>query len=178
MSPSERITSEIRRHTLKLARFHDRILGCHVSVEAFHQQGAHETDYRVRIDLTAPGNGVVVERYSSEILDFKNVQLFIMIGQVFEDAERQLEDFIRRSRVRLKIHGPTRHAHVLRIFPEAGYGFLETADGREVYFHRNSVPGGGFERLRTGAEVTFEEMLGDKEPRVCTVRPFGRHALY
>jgi cold shock CspA family protein len=30
-------------------------------------------------------------------------------------------------------------AKIITLFPEKDYGFLETPDGREVYFHRDSV---------------------------------------
>ena len=33
------------------------------------------------------------------------------------------------------------------LFPEAGYGFLQTFDGREIFFHRNSVLSAGFANL-------------------------------
>ena len=46
-----------------------------------------------------------------------------------------------------------------------GYGFIETADGREVYFHRNSVLDDAFEHLTVGSEVRFAELMGRKARR-------------
>ena len=62
-----------------------------------------------------------------------------------------------------------------RIFPEAGYGFLATLDGREVFFHRNSVLDEAFNRLDVGTEVSFVEELGEKGPQASTVKLVGRH---
>jgi cold shock CspA family protein len=42
------------------------------------------------------------------------------------------------------------------------FGFLESNDGQEVYFHRNSVLGDGFSRLHVGSRVTFAEEMGEK----------------
>jgi cold shock CspA family protein len=57
--------------------------------------------------------------------------------------------------------GPTVPPHgVTQLFPEQGYGFLQTPDGHEVYFHRNSVLDGGFDWLEVGTEVTFAEEEG------------------
>ena len=56
-------------------------------------------------------------------------------------------------------------------------GFLESADGREIYFHRNSVLDDAFTQLAPGARVTFREEVGDKGPRASTVRLLGQHGL-
>lgn len=55
------------------------------------------------------------------------------------------------------------HGHVAKLAGE-GYGFIETADGREVYFHRNSVLDDAFEHL-VGSEVRFAEEMGRKARR-------------
>jgi cold shock CspA family protein len=51
-----------------------------------------------------------------------------------------------------------------------GYGFIEASDGREIYFHRNSVLGDGFDDLEVGATVTFNEEQGERGPQASTVR--------
>ena len=58
-----------------------------------------------------------------------------------------------------------------------GFGFLETADGREIYFHKNSVLDGAFSRLSVGARVAFAEEPGDKGPQASTVRLLGKHGM-
>ena len=42
---------------------------------------------------------------------------------------------------------------------------LETADGREVYFHLNSVLDDSFDRLTVESEVRFVEEMGEKDRR-------------
>jgi cold shock CspA family protein len=44
--------------------------------------------------------------------------------------------------------------------------FIETADGREVYFHCNSVLDDAFEHLTVGSEVRFVEEMGEKGPHI------------
>jgi cold shock CspA family protein len=66
---------------------------------------------------------------------------------------------------------------VSRLFPEAGYGFLETPDGRELYFHRHSVLHPGFDHLALGTEVRFAEELGEKSPQASTVAIVSISAL-
>ena len=61
------------------------------------------------------------------------------------------------------------HGKVLRVFPYEGYGFIDMSDGREVYFHRNSVVDGDFDRLAAGMEVRFSEEAGEQGPQASTV---------
>ncbi len=51
------------------------------------------------------------------------------------------------------------------------FGYLETSDGREVYFHRNAVVGDG--PLEAGAEVRFTEEAGEKGPQASSVVSLG-----
>ena len=46
---------------------------------------------------------------------------------------------------------------------------------RRIYFHRNSVIDGGFDRLAVGAHVAFTEEEGDKGPQASTVRMLRKH---
>jgi hypothetical protein len=54
--------------------------------------------------------------------------------------QRQLKELVERQRGEVKEH-PQQQAMALveKLFPDQEYGFLRTLDGREVYFHSNSV---------------------------------------
>jgi cold shock CspA family protein len=45
---------------------------------------------------------------------------------------------------------------VTRIFPVAGYGFVEGEDGREFFFHVSVLSGTDFSELAAGTPVEFE----------------------
>ena len=74
---------------------------------------------------------------------------------------------MRRGEVKAKSDAPTGRG--VRLFPYEGYGFLQTADGREIYFHRNSVLRDGFARLAVGAPVRYAEEEGTRGPQASTV---------
>ena len=59
--------------------------------------------------------------------------------------------------------------------PSRTCGFIEAADGGEIYFHRNAVLDGAFDRLVVGSEVVFVEEEGDKGAQASTVRLIGKH---
>jgi cold shock CspA family protein len=61
-------------------------------------------------------------------------------------------------------------AIVSKIFPGEGYGFLRTVNGREIYFHRNSLLNMEFEELKEGRGVRFFEEDGEKGPQASTVQ--------
>ncbi len=75
-------------------------------------------------------------------------------------------------------HDPARGAPVIEeLHPEADYCFIASSDGREIYFHRNSVADNRFEELEAGQEVRFAESQGDKGPQASFVQPIGKHHL-
>lgn len=45
---------------------------------------------------------------------------------------------------------------IVRLVPRRGFGFIRTADGREVFFHATEVKDVSFESLHEGQEVEFE----------------------
>ena len=167
VSISETANADIREKAAKLDSFYDRIIGCRVTVEAPHRHQQKGIHYNVRIDLTVPGAELVVKREPNE-------DIYVAIRDAFDAARRQLEDFARRQRGEVKTREAAPHARVSKLFPERGYGFLEAQDGREVYFHRNSVLNGGFDRLEVGMEVRFSEEEGEEGPQASTVALVGK----
>lgn len=169
MRHSDAVADSIRERAEELERFYDRITGCHVIVESPnrpHQQG---NIFHVRIDLTVPGAEIVVGRDPPEHHAHEDV--YVAIRDAFDAARRQIEDFTRhRHPQQMKIHEHMPAARVSELFPDEGYGFLETEDKRRIYFHRNSVLNEGFGRLEIGTPVHFAEEMGDKGPQASTVR--------
>ena len=172
MPPSEAIEAHIRERATKLDAFSDRIMSCRVVVEAPHRHHHKGKLYHVRIDMTVPGGELVVNREPSKHASHKDV--YVAIRDAFGGARRKLQDYVRRQRGQVKLHEPTPLARVSRLFPQDGFGFLETADGREIYFHKNSVLGGGFAHMEVGSEVYFAEEKGEKGPQASTVKLVGK----
>jgi cold shock CspA family protein len=169
VSLSEAAEFDIRVKAENLDTYYDGIVRCRVVVEG---PGLHHRigPYAVRIDLSVPGAELVIDRQTHE-------DLYVAIRDAFDAARRRLEDYARRQRGDVKLHETAPHARVLRLFPEEGYGFLETSDGGEVYFHRNSVLPPGFDHLEIGTEVRFAEEQGEQGPQASTVAIMGIKGL-
>jgi cold shock CspA family protein len=170
---SKVIESAIQEAADRLEDTHDRITSCHVIVDQPHRHHKEGNLFQVRIDLKMPGAELVVKREHAGSL--ASGDLSLVIQDAFEEMQGQIEEFVNRRRGFVKAHEDPSHARVTRLFTEAGYGFLETLDGREVFFHRNSVLGLGFGGLDVGTEVSFVEELGEKGPQASTVKIVGRH---
>ena len=57
----------------------------------------------------------------------------------------------------------------IKLVTDRGFGFINTAEGKDLFFHRNGVEGIEFFHLRVGQEVEFE-MGQDKKGRPQAVK--------
>ncbi|MDE3109833.1 MAG: HPF/RaiA family ribosome-associated protein [Acidobacteriota bacterium] len=190
MESSENVKDWIREEAGKLETFYQPIMGCRVAVEVPHRHRRNGAAYGVRIDLTLPGGEIVVKRAPTlahrlrqvkktavskqEELDAPRKNLRLAINRAFQAASRRLQEYARKQRREVKRHEPAPVARVGRIFREEGYGFLTAPDGRDIYFHQDSVLNGGFRRLKVGTVVHFAEEKGEKGPQASTVRLAGK----
>jgi cold shock CspA family protein len=58
---------------------------------------------------------------------------------------------------------------VAELAPERNQGFLMTKEGGLLYFHRNAILTGDFDKLRRGDEVYYVEDVGDTGPMATKV---------
>jgi cold shock CspA family protein/ribosome-associated translation inhibitor RaiA len=195
MAASAAIEANVKEKAAKLASLYEGILDCRVIVEAPHRHHRKGKSFNVCIDLTVPGAELVINREPKRLKPAKlddpelpetamvehhapskhaaHEDVYVAIRDAFNAAARKLQDYVRRRRGKIKIHDTTPRAQIRKLFPEEDYGFLETPDGREIYFHRNAVLGVGFEDLEIGTEVLFAEEMGEKGPQATTVRVNG-----
>ncbi|HEY9642026.1 MAG TPA: HPF/RaiA family ribosome-associated protein [Coleofasciculaceae cyanobacterium] len=175
ISPSAAIEDDIRKHTAKLNEFYDRIMDCRVMVEAPHQHHHKGNLYHVRIDLTVPGGELVINRGSPQHQAHED--LYVTIRDAFESAEHELRQYAERQRGDVKTHAVPPHGRIANLLLDEGYGFIEAADGHQVYFHQNSLINADFSQLKIGQEVRFAEEEGDEGLQASTVRLIGKHHL-
>lgn len=157
----------IRSRAGKLEGFFDGIISCRVTVRQPPGHSLKGTPYEIDINLGVPGEHLVINRQ-------KNPDLNLAVGEAFDAMERRLEDYARRTRGDVKTNVSPPRGVVKTVFAADGYGFIESEDGREIYFHRNSVLEPGFEALEPGIEVRYAEEQGDEGPQASTVSIAGR----
>lgn len=167
------IEQRIHGEVDKLERYHDRITACRVVIEAPHRHQSKGKLFEVRVHLSVPGGDIAVGHGSDQ--NHAHEDPYVAVRQAFDAVRRQLEDRVRKQRGKVKAHEVPPHGRVVRLFGDDGYGFIESSDGREIYFHRNSVVGDKFASLEIGSEVRFSEEMGDEGPQASTVHIVGKH---
>ncbi len=148
---SEAVEAKIRQQIEKLNRFYDHIISCRVIIEVLHKHHHQGRIYHVRIDLTVPGRELVINRHPSQHQSHEN--LYVAIRDAFAAAQRQLKSYSAVQRNKTKVHEIPVHGRIISILPEYGYGFIETSEGNEVYFHQNSLLNCTLRDLQVGSEV-------------------------
>ena len=53
---------------------------------------------------------------------------------------------------------------------DKGFGFIKTANEKDLFFHSSAVQGVSFNELREGQKVTYTEGIGQKGPCAENVR--------
>ncbi len=105
LEPSEALTELVEKRAQKLVRFNDRLIRCRVAIEAPHHHHQHGNHYRVRIELTVPGDEVIVSHAPpARLLD---EDAYRAINHAFDSVRRQLtEDGDRRRKNTFRSPGP------------------------------------------------------------------------
>jgi cold shock CspA family protein len=168
--PSNEVRSQIEREVKRLEKFGPRITGCNVVIEgpgAHHRRGA---PFKVSLRIAMPKRKeIAVSRTHADAQQREHP--LAAIREAFNEAIRQIEDASREMRGDVKEHAPPEsHGRVKTFLAGEDSGFIETPDGREIYFHRDAVLDGAFDRMAVGAEVRFVEEEGEDGPQARVVR--------
>lgn len=59
---------------------------------------------------------------------------------------------------------------IKKVMKDRGFGFIRTAEGKEVFFHRSECRSVAFDDLEQGQNVDFDEENDPKGPRARNVR--------
>ena len=193
--PFPGLEADVQQRIDRLTTFYGAIVACRVLVELAHRHHESGNRFHVRIELTVPGEQIVVthehglhataqdtdaERATKQDeTDPERQHALVAVRQAFDVARRRLQDFARRQRGVVKRSARRPRGRVVQLFPDDGYGFIETSSmsetgaletTHEVYFQRESVLDDAFDRLTVGTPVSFVEEPGEKGPQASTVK--------
>ncbi|HEY7665300.1 MAG TPA: HPF/RaiA family ribosome-associated protein [Xanthobacteraceae bacterium] len=170
------LRAAIEKHVAQLEQRFGRVTACRVVLKG---PGSHHRTgglYEVNIHLALP-NGREVNVGRTSPADERHAELAFAINDAFKHARRRLQDQVRRLQGQVKQHEGQPLGTVKVLDASGEFGFLEAADGHEVYFHRNSVLDDAFSRLALGSAVSFSEEIGEEGPQASTVKLIGKHKL-
>ncbi len=176
MEHSDAVETEVQNKVNKLDQMYpEMIMGCRVVVERHHKHHHQGNLFHTRIYITVPGDEIVVSREPNE--NQAHEEMHVSLRDAFNAANKQLDHYAHKIRHKVKTHKTPSHGQIISLTPEEGFGRIETDDGRDIYFHRNSVINQGFDQLTIGEQVRFEEENGDKGPQATTVKVVGKHHI-
>jgi cold shock CspA family protein len=191
MHPSGSVEAEARTRAAWLETFHSGIVGCRVVVEIPHRHRARGRHIHVRIELSLPGEDLIVNHEPTLHSVLKDVEeethhkgddveavrkyALVAVNEAFDTARRRLQDMAARQRNQVKTHEPPGHGRVVALPIGDDHGFIETPDGRQIYFNEHAVLVEGRAELAVGVDVAFVEEQGLKGPQASTVRVLGKH---
>jgi len=97
MDHSDALDEHIRGKVKKLDRVYPRLMGCRVVAELEDRHKHQGKKFAVRVDITAPGKEIVVNRQHDE-------DVYVALRDAFDAAKRQLEDYAHIQRGDVKAH--------------------------------------------------------------------------
>jgi cold shock CspA family protein/ribosome-associated translation inhibitor RaiA len=173
---TEQLRACVMKNVAVLEQRFGRITACRVVIKAPSERHRSGGACEITIRLSLP-QGREVDIGRSEKADDRHADAIVALNDAFKRARRRLQDHARRMRGHVKSHDGPPIATVKRFDGAAGFGFLETQDGREIYFHKNSLLDNGSREVVPGTRVTFFEEMGEKGPQASTVKVLGKHGL-
>lgn len=167
---------EIRNHVARLEDIYKRLTSCRVRVDQRANNAQQTIPPVVRIEIALPGRKDIVVAHEPERLQrkYQRPDLHNAINEAFRIAERQLSEYKERlaDRTAAMTHEAANEffGQVAELLPDRDHGFLMTKEGGLLYFHRNALLTGDFDRLKRGDALTYVEEVGDTGPIATKVR--------
>jgi cold shock CspA family protein/ribosome-associated translation inhibitor RaiA len=157
---------KIEEEKEKLVRFYaNYVLHLRVSIEATmsHKEGGFE----VKLVATIPNDTAVVVRRGEGVRP--------LLIEAFDVLTAQLKEILRKKRDKTVKQNEVGQVGdkvgiIRKVSPHESYGFITSADERDVYFHENALKNINMDQLSEGDSVIFGETTGDKGPQASWVR--------
>ncbi len=136
----------------------------HARVEIIGTAHHHLGAFEVHLMVTVAGDVITINHQGELVLP--------LLVEAFAALDRRLAEHSSITQQKVKGHEDfARHGRIIRLSPAGDYGFIETDDGLEVYFHANALKKGSFAALNPGTAVKFGQEEGDKGPQATWVQP-------
>ncbi len=157
--------TKISEEQEKLIRHYPNfVVHLRISIEAttHYKEGGFE----IKLVATVPNDTVVVTRNGESVRT--------VLTESFDVLALQLKEIQRKKRKSQKVSNNVEGADnvgiIRKVSPHESYGFIMSADKRDIYFHENALKNVNIEDLAEGDSVIFGETQGDKGPQASWVR--------
>jgi cold shock CspA family protein/ribosome-associated translation inhibitor RaiA len=167
---------EVRARVADLEKIYDRLTSCRIRIDQRATNSNGTIPPVVRIEMGIPGRKDLVVSHEPDHLQrkFQRPDLHNAINEAFRVAERRLLDLkeLREGRSKDAHHDSENQSlgQIAEIDPGGDFGFVMTKEGGLLYFHRNALLSGEFDKLERGDQVHYIEDTGDTGPIASKVR--------
>jgi len=157
--------TKIKEEQEKLIRHYPNfVLHLRVSIEATTQH--KEGGFKIKLVASVPNDTAVVTRKAETVR--------AALTESFSVLTLQLKEIQRKKRKSKKnpnhVESGDGFGVIRKVSPHESYGFITSADKRDIYFHENALKNLNMDDLSEGDSVTFGETVGDKGPQASWVR--------
>ncbi len=154
-----------------LEKIYPRLVSCRTMVADDTPDRRTGNSYRVRLDIGIPGKSLVVDESPAGGGEPRP------LGQTVKDAFKTGSKLLKKEKElqrggMTKSQGLPPHGRVVRLLTDDSgvrYGFLESREGRQIYFHERALVDLDYDDLEIGAEVRYAAAAGDEGPQASTV---------
>ena len=173
---SEALEEHIRQRLKRFERYHPSIMSIVFRIHGQHHHSRKASGWRVVLEVDIAHNpGLLVSKTSDMQKNPRDI--YLVCDDAIHAMERRLKELAQRRRGEVKHHEEQDVDAVVKSVSD-DHGFLQTRDGREVYFHAHSVLGTPFEELQSGMGVSFTEEVGEKGPQASSLRVRNHDAVF
>jgi ribosome-associated translation inhibitor RaiA len=96
LQPSAAVEARVREHVERLERFHQRIMGCQVTVEAPAAHRHNGAPFNIKVALSLPGAEINV--HSERTDDTAHADVYVALRDAFDIVKCCLKDHAREQR--------------------------------------------------------------------------------
>jgi len=173
VDPSDEIKELVEEKAAELERFYDGITSCHVYIRAPHRSQRSGNLCEVTVEVRVPGKELVVRSDQGDASG--NEHLSVAVRNAFSTMAQRLKDWRAQTGGEVKSHEGQLQGLIVEIHHDQDFGQIIAADGRLVYFHRNSVVDATFDELqpRDPVELVVQSDESGIGPQASTVRSIG-----
>jgi cold shock CspA family protein len=161
-----------------LQAVYPRLVSCRTMVADTTPARHSSHNYRARLEIGIPGKTVVVEE--TPPAGGEPRALDQTIKDAFKVGRKLLQKEKDRQRGAVKTHHLPPHGRVVRLLTDptgVRYGFLESREGRQIYFQESALVDLGYDELEVGSEVRYTAAEGREGPQASTVAPLDSRRI-
>jgi ribosome-associated translation inhibitor RaiA len=169
---SDALESWVHRRLHKLEHFADDIQWIQVTLESPHRQ-PHKGTLQATVEVSLRGDQAVAKREARPHSVHDNADANACVGGAIDAVAEQLEHKLSKRREQHRHEEGPQTGRIVRLNPEARFGFVETAGGMNLFFNDAHCEDMEFGDVEEGQMVRFAPsgVEGAYGPQVAWIKP-------